>query len=147
MKKMITLFAMVFALTTLRAFANEEPIAKRVLKAFELKFGGATDVSWTVEKNYYEAVFTLHDQKLYAFYGLDGEFIAVTRYISSSALPLRLQTNLKKSMGDYWITDLFEVNSDQGTTYYVTLKKADFKMILESTATGNWTLFQKEIEE
>ena len=147
MKKMTMLFAMVFALTTLYASTSEEPINKRVLKSFKLKFDSASDVSWTVEHNYYEAIFTLHDQKMYAFYGLDGEFIAVTRYISSSALPLRFQSNLKKLMRDYWITDLFEVASEEGTAYYVTLENADFKMILESTPTGNWTVFQKQEQD
>src|SRR5215471_205211 len=146
MKKIFMLFALVFLLFTLHASTSEGPIDKRVLKDFQTKFEGATDVSWTVGNTYFEAVFTLHGQKLYAFYGLDSEFIAVARYVSSSALPLRLQTNLKKMMGVYWITDLFEATNEQGTMYYVTLEKADSKMVLESAPTGNWEAIQKDKE-
>jgi hypothetical protein len=46
-------------------------------------------------------------------------------------------------MGGYWITGLFEVASDEGTTYHVTLEKVDCKMIMESTHTGNWAVFEK----
>jgi len=147
MKKITMLFATVFAFTTSQALTTEEPIDTQVLKAFEIRFDGATDVSWTVEKNYYEAIFTQHNQKLYAFYGFDGKFIAVTRYILSSALPLRLHNNLKKLMDCYWITDLFEVASDEGRTYYVTLENADCKMVLESTTMSNWSVFQKDKQD
>jgi len=144
MKKIIMLSAMVFALTTSFAFKVEQPIDKRVLNAFKIKFEGATDVSWTVGSSYYQAIFTLHGETLNAFYGLDSGFIGVIRYISSTTLPLRLQRNLKKMMGDYWIADLFELANDDGTTYYVTLEKADSKIVLESIPNANWSLFKKE---
>jgi len=144
MKKITMLIAMVFALTTSYGFREEEPVDKRVLSTFEGKFEGATDVVWTVEHNYYEAIFTLHNQRMFAFYRLDGQFLAVTRYISPNALPLLLQSNLKKLMCDYWIADLFEVANEEGTVYYATLRKADSKMILESMPTGNWVVFEKD---
>jgi hypothetical protein len=144
MKKITLVVAMLFAFCTLSSFASEEPVDRRVLRAFKINFEGATDVSWTIGSNYYEAVFTLHNQVLYAFYGLDSEFIAVTHYISPSALPLRLQTNLKKMIGTYWITNLFEATNDAGTMYYVTFENADSKMVLESRSAGNWAVIQKD---
>jgi len=58
-------------------------------------------------------------------------------------LPLNLQVSLKKSYGNYWITDLFETASHDGSSYYVTLETADTKIILKSTDGGNWSIDQK----
>jgi hypothetical protein len=87
--------------------------------------------------------FTLSDQKLFAFYNSQGEFLAVTRYISSFQLPIHLQTGLKKSYNNYWISDLFEISGNDETSYYVTLENADTKIVLRSTDGKEWTPYQK----
>ncbi len=87
--------------------------------------------------------FTLNDQKLFAYYNAEGEFMAVTRFISSFQLPLNLQTSLKKSYRNYWISDLFEMASNEGTNYYVTFENADTKIVLKSTDGSSWSLYQK----
>jgi hypothetical protein len=69
--------------------------------------------------------------------------MAVTRYISSIQLPLNLQSNLKKSYSNYWISDLFEIASNDGTAYYVTLENADTKIVLKSTGGTDWSVFEK----
>jgi hypothetical protein len=58
-------------------------------------------------------------------------------------LPLLLQTSLKKYHTNSWITDLFEVSNQDGTSYYVVLETADIKIILKSTDGGNWMVYQK----
>jgi hypothetical protein len=58
-------------------------------------------------------------------------------------LPISLQTSLKKQCGDLWISDLFEVANDQGTSYYVTLENADTKIVLKSSG-SDWTTYQKQ---
>jgi hypothetical protein len=143
MKKIMMLLAMVLTLTTTWAFTGEEAINKQALNAFKTEFASATDAAWTVGTNYYKVAFTLSDQKLFAFYNSDGEFIAVTRYISSLQLPLNLQGSLKKECSTCWISDLFEVANTDGTAYYVTLENADTKVVLKSTDGGNWTVYQK----
>jgi len=85
----------------------------------------------------------MNEQTLFAFYSMTGEFMAVTRYISSFQLPLNLQSNLKKSYSNYWITDLFEMANHDGTAYYVTLETADSKIVLKSIDGSDWSVFQK----
>src|SRR5437762_7889566 len=118
MKKMIMMLAMVFSLGTMYAFTGEEAVSKQVLGNFQTQFKGATETDWTVGKNYYKAAFTLSGQKLFAYYNTDGDFIAVTRYISSLQLPLTLQNGLKTDYSNFWITDMFEMSDKEGTTYY-----------------------------
>jgi hypothetical protein len=143
MKKIMMVLALVLTLSTSFAFTGEEAINKQALTAFKTEFAGATDAAWTVGNSYYKVAFTLSDQKLFAYYNAEGEFMAVTRYISSSQLPLNLQTSLKKSYRNYWISDLFEMASNEGTEYYVTFENADTKIVLKSTDGSSWSLYQK----
>jgi hypothetical protein len=69
--------------------------------------------------------------------------MGATRYISSFQLPLNLQSSLRKSYSNYWISDLFELANHDGTGYYVTLETADVKIILKSTDGSNWSVYEK----
>lgn len=143
MKKILMMLALMLTLTTTWAFKGEEAINKQALDAFKTEFAGATDAAWSVGSNYYKVAFTFNDQKLFAFYNPEGEFMAVTRYISSLQLPLNLQSSLKKECSSCWITDLFEVANSEGTAYYVTLENADTKIVLRSANGGDWSVYQK----
>ena len=143
MKKIMMMLALVLTIGTSFAFTGEEAINKQALNAFKKEFAGATEAAWTVGDNYYKVTFSLNDQKLFAYYNMQGNFMAVTRNISSLQLPLNLQTSLKKSFNNYWISDLFEVANTDGTNYYVTLETADTKIILKSTDGSDWSIYQK----
>jgi len=133
----------VLTIGTSFAFTGEEAINKQALNAFKKEFAGATDAAWTVGTNFYKVEFSLNEQKLFAYYNTQGEFLAVTRNISSLQLPLALQTSLKKCYNSYWISDLFEVSNTDGTRYYVTLETADSKIVLKSADGSDWSIYQK----
>ena len=142
MKKMMIAMALVLTVITTTAFAGVT-VKQEVLNAFKTEFATATEVNWTVGDTYYKADFTLNDQKLFAFYSLDGEFLALTRNISSLQLPLNLQKSLKNKFSGQWITDLFEVANGEGTAYYITLETADTKIVLKSIGGSDWTVYKK----
>ena len=143
MKKIMIILALVFTVSTSFGSIGEESVNQQALNAFQSEFAGASDAVWTVGSSYYKVSFTLSDQKLFAFYNNQGEFLAVARYISSFQLPLHLQTGLKKSYNNYWISDLFEISGNDETGYYVTLENADTKIVLKSTDGKEWTPYQK----
>lgn len=143
MKKITMMLAMVLTIGTSFAFTGEEAINKQALNAFKKEFVGATEAAWTVGGNYYKVTFSLNNQKLFAYYNMQGDFLAVTRNISSLQLPLTLQTSLKKSYKGFWISDLFEVANNDGTNYYATLETADTKIVLKSADGSDWSVFQK----
>ena len=142
MRKATLVLATVFTLISTIASANEN-VRQDVLNAFKNEFTSASEVTWTIGNTYYQAAFTMNDQKLFAFYTSDGEFMALTRYISSNQLPLNLNNSLKKYFSEKWITDLFEVVKGDGTMYYVTLENADSKIVLQTSGNANWSVFMK----
>jgi hypothetical protein len=143
MKKIMMTLALALTLSTMYAFTGEEAVNKQALNAFKTEFANATDAAWTVGNDYYKVTFTMNEQKLFAYYSMNGEFMAATRFISSFNLPINLQSSLKKSYSNYWISDLFEMANHDGTAYYVTLETADSKIVLRSTDGSDWSVFQK----
>jgi hypothetical protein len=143
MKKMVMILAVVLTTITTTAFAGEITVKEQVLSAFKSEYANAQEVSWSVSNEYYKASFTLNSQKVFAFYSLDGEFMALTRYISSVQLPVTLQANLKKNHSDKWISDLFEVSNSDGTSYYITLEDADSITVLRSSGDNVWKTYKR----
>ena len=137
------MLALVLVVSTTFAYTGEEAVNKKALNSFKSEFAGVTDAAWTAGSNYYKVAFTMNSQKLFAFYSTDGEFMAVTRYISSFQLPLTLQSSLKKSYNDYWISDLFEISASDETGYYVTLENADTSIVLRSIDGSDWSVYKK----
>jgi len=143
MKKMIMMLAMVLTLSTMYAFTGEEAINSQAVSNFKSQFRAATDTRWTTGKSYYKVEFNQDDQKLFAYYNFQGEFVAVCRYISSLNLPFSLQNNLRKNYSEHWISDLFEMATKDGTSYYVTLENADSKVVLSSTDGTTWSIYER----
>ncbi|RYG44226.1 MAG: hypothetical protein EOO01_19915 [Chitinophagaceae bacterium] len=144
MKKIILTLAI--ALSTLAVFATETKVNTVVLTKFNSEFAGATDVNWTAGTSFYKASFVYNTQLVTAFYSFEGEMLGLARNISSLDLPMNLQTSLKKEYGGRWITELFELSNDGGTSYYITLEQADTKIVLKSENGSQWSVYKKSIK-
>ena len=143
MKKITIILALVLTVSATFAFTGPEKVNSQALNTFNSEFVGATDATWTISKNFDKVTFSLSGQVLSAYYNKAGEFMAVTQYISSLELPRYLQRSIKKSYSNYWISDLFEVASREGTEYYVTFENADTKIVLKSIDGSSWSIYQK----
>ena len=142
MKKIFIILGLV-AVTGICSAYPSERVSQKVLASFKSEFSSASNVEWETGNNYFRATFSLNEQRIFAFFDLDGELMSVGRYISSPQLPLNLFANLKTDYDGYWITDLFEISNGEGVNYYVTLENADTKMILHSSNAGAWTSYSK----
>ena len=144
MKKSILMWAMMLTIGLTSAFANNgETINQRAVSSFKKDFANAEDVRWESGKDFVKATFRINDQVMFAYYSQSGERMAVTRNILSSQLPINLLSDLKKSYGTYWISDLFEVSSTEAS-YYVTLQNSDHTLVLKSNGISGWDVYRKE---
>jgi|SRR6218665_3285400 len=141
MKKIILTLAVAFS--SFFVFANETNVSANVVNAFNSEFTSAQEVKWTSSPDFYKASFVYNEQHLTAFYSFEGKMIGLTRNISSLDLPKYLQTSLKKEYGGRWITELFELSNEDGTSYYITLEQADSKVILKSENGSQWGVYKK----
>jgi hypothetical protein len=112
--------------------------------SFKREFKTAEIVNWDVTNQFTKVTFQMNGSIMFAFYSGTGELMAVTRNILSSQLPMTLAASLKDKYGDYWITDLFEINGDGSNCYYVTLENADRKIVLRSVGLDSWETYDTQ---
>lgn len=144
MKKTILALALMLMMGVSSVFAGEETVSPQVLTAFKSEFSSAKEVNWTISAKYYKASFSLNGQRIYAFYSLDGQYMGMSRNLTTQQLPLHLMSTIQKTFAnDHWVTDLFELSNNEGNYYYITLESADFITILKSNG-DNWTVYDKK---
>jgi hypothetical protein len=145
MKRLFLTLTIALSLFSLSSFANNTEVNPAALKSFNSSFKNATEVNWTVSNDFYKANFSLDGQYVAAYYDAEGKMVALTRNISSHQLPIALQASLKTNYENMWITDLFEMTNESGTSYYVTVENADTKVVLKSNL-QTWERFKKQIK-
>ena len=122
---------------------SADGITRRISTSFRQDFKSAEFISSEAHSKFTKLTFRVNDVVLSAFYAQNGKLIAVIRNILSSQLPINLMMDLKKSYSDYWISELFELNSDGQTCYYVSLENADTKLVLRSNSDNTWDIYQE----
>lgn len=142
MKKILFVFGFLAIVGVSNAYPSEK-VSPKVLASFKTEFSTAKNVEWETGANYFKATFLLNDQKVFAFYSVEGKLVSIARYISSFQLPINLFTDLKNDYSKYWISDLFEVSNSDGIHYYVTLENAETKLVMNSSNGAGWTTYSK----
>ena len=142
MKKVVFVFGLLLAVAVGHAYPSEK-VSPKVLASFKSEFSNAKEVEWETGNNYFKASFSMNEQRVYAYYDIEGQLISVARYISSFQLPVNLFSDLKNDYSKYWVSDLFEVSNSEGLHYYITLETADTKLILRSSNGGDWSTYTK----
>jgi hypothetical protein len=143
MKFLLVALTAVFSLFSTSSNAKDVKVSSVVLQSFNSSFENASEVKWSASNNYYKAEFNFNGQYISAYYEAGGCMIAATKNITSVQLPFSLQQSLKKNSENFWISELFELNDDSGTSYYVTLENGDTKVVLKSNSTRGWETYQK----
>lgn len=144
MKKIMLLLG-VFALSfgAVNANPGSEEVDARVLNAFKKEFATAKDIIWTLAPDYYQASFVYNEQHITAYYNTEGELLGLARFVSPVDLPMALQADLKRNYQSYWISNLFEAATKEGTTYYITIEDADQSVVLKSANARDWDQYKK----
>lgn len=144
MKKiMLLLGVLAVSFGAVNANPGSEEVDARVLGAFKKEFATAKDITWTLAVNYYQASFVYNDQHITAYYNREGELLGLARFVSPVDLPMALQADLKKNYQSYWISNLFEAATNEGTSYYITIEDADQSIVLKSDNARDWDHYKK----
>jgi len=139
-----TLLMMGVSVSAFAGKNDDGTVNQLAVKSFKKDFNGASNIIWEQRETYTKATFSLHGQVLFAYYNGNGDLQAVVRNITSDQLPISLLSSLRKEYGSCWISDLFEIVSDDQTSYYVTLEDSDKRIVLKSQGTEFWNEFKKE---
>lgn len=145
MKKLLLSIATVLMMSVGAFAANNDDGTTNELavRSFKKDFATATNVVWEQKDSFTKATFSLDGRILFAYYNNNGDLQAVVRNILSDQLPINLLTTLRNNYNDCWISDLFEVASNDETSYYVTLETSDKKIVLRSQGANQWEVYSK----
>jgi hypothetical protein len=127
--------------------APKDGLNREVKASFQKDFKNAQLMDFQVNPKFTKITFKMDDMILFAFYAGNGDLIAVTRNIKSTQLPIQLQVKLKEDFGNCWITELFELNDNETSRYYVSLENSDMKVILRSDGSSSWEIYQKKMKK
>ena len=142
MKKKIVLLAAAFLMTLSVTFANGlTDVPEKIVKELNQEFRNAGNIQWKITDNYYKAIFTYDEQELQAFYSFEGVLIATSRNITISQLPLSLIREVKKLTTNSEYSDLFELLTERGTEYFITVKNDKETKNYKSTG-YSWSVMQ-----
>src|SRR6266498_3669619 len=103
MKKIIIVVGLLMTMGVSWAYPSEK-VSPKVLASFKTEFTSAQDVKWETGNNYFRAEFTMNEQRVFAFYSVEGALVSIARYISSIQLPINLFSDLKNDYSKYWIS-------------------------------------------
>lgn len=142
-KKFAFAVALLLTVGITSSFATPTDKTDLIKASFQKDFKKAELIGIETKSNFNKLTFKMNDMVLFAFYSDNGELLAVTRNIKSSQLPIQLFLELKKDYSNYWITDLFEFNSDGTNSYYVTIENADSVITLRAGSNESWALYMR----
>jgi hypothetical protein len=141
MKKTILSIALGLALFSTAFAKAPEKSTNRAIAAFMKEFHKASDVIWSSNNNYIMAAFQIDNQTQYAYYDYQGNLVGVVHHILTSDLPSDLSADIRKHYSNYWVSELFQLSSEQGDAYYIQLKNGDETIVLTTEGTGSWHLY------
>ena len=82
-----------------------------------------------------------------AYYNRDAALVAVLHHLSTDHLPIFLYANLKSNYDGYWVTELFEAASDNGSHYHLRLENGDEVLSLRSVNGTDWQIEKRVRKE
>ena len=94
MKKIVFVMGFLMIMGVSWAYPSEK-VSQKVLTSFKTEFTNAQNVEWETGNNYFRASFTMNEQRIFAYYNVDGQLLSIARYISSIQLPVNLYADLK----------------------------------------------------
>jgi hypothetical protein len=123
------------------AFAKPDSVNDRAVAAFQKDFRKASDVSWASTNNYVMATFIMDNETQFAYYDYQGNLIGVVHHILTSSLPADLSSEIKKRYSNYWVSELFQITTEEGVSFYIRLKNADETIALTTEGGNGWQRF------
>ena len=144
MKKIILSAAIMLALFS-AAFANyPDNTTDRATASFHKDFIRASTLHSEVINNHVRFTFQENNETRYAYYDFQGNLVGVVQHMLTSSLPADLQKEIKKHYSNYWVTELFQVTTDNGVNYYIQLTNADETVVLNSEDGFGWQRYMSK---
>ena len=136
MKKLLftTLFAVTVAVS---AFATDaDKVSSVAVNNFKASFKRASDVSWTINKDYTTATFVYNNVRTQALYTPEGEFIGTNTAVALEELPVRAKRSFAKKYDGYTVKEAIRFEGNEEGAYYISADNEKEAVILKVSDYG-----------
>lgn len=150
MKKLVLTLVMFASLlgaaTASDGSSKKTNVNDRIESAFKKEFAGATSVTWEHIRKHdiYEAKFIFNYERLNAYFDVEGNLIAMGRFVTESNLPLVLRKNIHERFDEYTICEVVEYTTNNETSYLVVLESEKATLVVQGYISGGTSIFKKE---
>lgn len=132
--------------------AHTVNVSYAAVTQFNADFVNASNITWTVDRNFQKADFIYEGIKMTAFYNLQGDFVAVTQDIDAKAIPAAAKKEIADKYVGYAVKEVIvvqnntELNPDADETAYFVDLKSDSKEVLVKLTPEAHVEFYKEVK-
>jgi hypothetical protein len=143
MKKLFIAAITALTLTTTAIAADgSKKVSATVMENFKRSYKDAGDIHWTVTAEFAKASFLMDGERVEAYYGTDGQFLAESKAVSTQDLPKAARRDLQKKYGSYTIKEVIQYVTFDKVEYYVSLENEKETKILKITGTGDMQVYR-----
>jgi hypothetical protein len=142
--KKIFFSALFFVSLITSAFASTtNAIDERAGYDFRLRFGNASNVSWTVKTDFTQVDFDLNGKRVSAFYDFEGELIGTAQKISLEELPVNAKRNFAKKYGAATVLEAIKFETPTEAAYFISAESENKSEIIKVSESGAVSVFKK----
>jgi len=147
MKKNFLIALLVAVVFSGSAFANTGKSVNALVKqSFQREFAGAQSVSWEVisDKDIFHASFIYNNERLNAYFDVEGTLLATGRYVKQENLPMLVSKGIAGRYKQYNVLEAIEFVTGSETSYIIKIENEKLSMYVQAHNDGSTTLLKKE---
>src|SRR5215831_4816843 len=131
MKKLI--FATLFAVFTVFAFAGGNDADKKLLSDLQTAMKASTSVKWSTTDNYSKGTFAFNGKTVSGFYNPEtNDLIGYSIHLTGTDFPQDAVNAIQKKYSDWKITDaIYFVDGNANGNYFAQIEKGKSKLAVK----------------
>lgn len=148
MKKLFILALTALAIGT-SSFAASTSATTKATNHFAAAFRQAKEVSWNSNGRFEKVNFVLNNEKLTAFYDVDGDLVGTTKELAFDKLPKAAIESIttKFTFPQYQLKDCIEFTTALNERkYYASFDTQDSRVIVEISQSGRTDIFSETVK-
>lgn len=127
------------------AFATPSgSVSYRVLTHFTADFGRPADVTWTIKDDFVKASFTKNNERVEAFYTVEGEMIGTSKEINLKDLPEEIKKTMENKYPMYAITAAILFENNEESAYFVSTQNEKETLIIKISLNNQVSVFSQK---
>lgn len=125
------------------AAGNGATINYELLRHFNEDFRNATNINWSINADFAKVEFLVDDEKVEAFYDLNGLLVGTSRYISVDQVPKEARRIFATRFPQYAISEVIRYEGAEDVAYYISTSDNKEKVVFKLVGSKDINIFSR----